>query len=277
MRDWTSGLRGCSKPVFTLGYVSLFRVIRSLTTSFEGSNPTWVKRAESVDDAVHIEDGQLDALLVADQKHVLGRLAPDGDERSWSSLITASANRLPIADDSIDVILTSPPYLTRIDYAVAYARELAILGVDIAKDRTLRSGLMGTTLIRPTRTSVDSDYGSLALNLVNQVSQHKSKASAGYYLKQVRQYLDDLASSFDEISRVAKSSATLTLVVQDSYYKDIHIRLADICIEEAESRGWKLESADPKEVRHLLTAVNTAARKYAKGRVDETVVILKKG
>ncbi|MEU1588788.1 DNA methyltransferase [Micromonospora sp. NPDC005710] len=278
VRQWTNHLQSQAKPVSALGYVSLFRVVRRLTERFEGSNPTWVKRAASPDQLVHVESDQLDVLLVADQRYILNRLR-SSDELGGiqATLITASANRLPLANRSVDVVLTSPPYLTRIDYAVAYARELAVVGVDIAKDRSLRSSLMGTTLIRPGQTANVPSYRTLATSLVNDVSKHKSKASAGYYLKQVRQYLDDLSSSFDEITRVTKDEATLTLVVQDSYYKDIHIRLAEICIEEAEARGWKLYAASPKEVTRLLTAVNTAARKYPKGKVNETVVTLKKG
>ena len=97
-------------------------------------------------------------------------------------------------NNSVGVILTSPPYLTRIDYAVAYARELAVLGIDVLGSRELRSSLMGTTLIRPVRADGPA-FGPLATDLLRRVSSHPSKASKGYYLKQVRQYLDDLCLS----------------------------------------------------------------------------------
>jgi tRNA G10 N-methylase Trm11 len=216
-------------------------------------------------------------MLVDDQRALLQRLIDWAPPRQGICLLTASASRLPLADESVDTILASPPYLTRIDYAAAYARELAIMGFDIARDRTLRETLMGTTLIRSSDHNHNgSSYGPLALSLVRQVGEHESKASAGYYLKQVRQYLDDLAASLREISRVAKMGAMMTLVVQDSYYKDIHIPLAQICIEQAEKQGWNLNSLAPKEVSRILTHMNTAARKYPKGRVNESVVVLKK-
>ena len=46
-------------------------------------------------------------------------------------------------------------------------------------------------------------WGPVATKLVEKISGHSSKASSGYYKKQVTQYLDDLTRSFDEVSRVA--------------------------------------------------------------------------
>ncbi|MEU5962866.1 hypothetical protein ABZ777_16800 [Micromonospora parva] len=269
LRSWTEELLLASRPSATLGYVALFRVIKSLTSNFQGSNPTWVRRAASPEDLVDVAAEELDSLIVADQKHIMSRLGTLPNNKERVALLTASSSALPIRDGSVDVILTSPPYLTRIDYAVAYARELAVLGVDIRVDRSLRAGLMGTTLIR---SSVEQGkYGPLATDLVDRIKSHSSKASSGYYRKQAIQYLNDLVGSLDEIQRVAASRATAVLVVQDSYYKDVHVRLAEICEEEMAARGW---ACTPRRFRvdRTLTSVNTAARAYTKGDVYETVL-----
>ena len=213
-------------------------------------------------------------MIINEINLLLGRLASDPGGSGNAILITASAHRVPLMDKSVGVILTSPPYLTRIDYAVAYARELAVLGIDVLGSRELRSSLMGTTLIRPARTHVPA-LGVLAADLLHRVSSHPSKASNGYYLKQVRQYLDDLCLSFDEITRVAKIDAALCLVVQDSFYKDEPIRLAEICVDEATRRGWSFESQSAFPVRRSLTTLNSSARKYKKSQVEESVITLR--
>ncbi|MER6824992.1 hypothetical protein ABT352_03265 [Streptosporangium sp. NPDC000563] len=277
LRDWTRSLRALPRSRAAIGYVSLFRVVRRLTDSFEGSNPTWVRRASGDDALVDLDRKELDKLIVEDQFFISTRLTSEVYADVPTSIITGSSTCLPLADQTVDLILTSPPYLTRIDYAVAYSRELAVLGINVSRDRTLRSSLMGTTLIRPQRDLSDSPYGSIASQLLQDVSSHQSKASSGYYLKQTRQYLDDLVASLDEITRVAKSNAVMKLVVQDSYYKDIPIRLAEICVEEAELRGWHFSKWDQTEVSRTLTQVNTAARAYEKGKVHETVMKLVKG
>ncbi|MEE3919227.1 hypothetical protein V2I01_15280 [Micromonospora sp. BRA006-A] len=65
-------------------------------------------------------------------------------------------------------------------------------------------------------------------------------------------------------------------MVQDSYYKDVHVRLAEICEEEMSARGW---TCKPRRFRvdRILTSVNTAARAYTKGDVYETVLTFTRG
>jgi len=235
-----------------------------------------VRRAAKGEDLICVDHEEVDRLIEDEQVEVLDRLRSEVYPKAPVSLLTASATQLPIADESVDFILTSPPYLTRIDYAVAYARELAIIGLDITSDRMLREQLMGTTLIRP-QPAVAQPYGPLAQDLLDQVSRHSSRASGGYYRKQIRQYLDDLTASLDQVTRVARIDASMTMVVQDSYYKEIPIHLAKICAEEANRRGWKVKESEQFEVARLLTTLNKAARAYPKGKVAETVMTLKRG
>lgn len=276
LRAWSTILSEADKTVSALGFVSLFRLIRRITDHFEGSNPTWVRKPRDGETMVDVEPEHLDKMIVEEQERLIARLREQPYRESSAGFVTASATALPLASGSIDAILTSPPYLTRIDYAVAYSRELAVLGLDAFGDRRFRAELMGTTLIRPSLESNDLPYGSIARKLVESISGHTSKASSGYYKKQVIQYLDDLTRSLDEISRVASNCASLIMVVQDSYYKEIPIRLAAICIEEGRQRGWVLHSEKPEEVSRSIVQFNKAARAYPKGRVCETVISLRK-
>ncbi|MFE4671565.1 DNA methyltransferase [Streptomyces sp. NPDC056723] len=276
IRDWANHLPFLPPVESSLSYVALFRTVRALTEDFEGSNPTWVKRAKSEDELVSISASDFDSAVEREQEFLACRIYESPEvTRGPVQLATANSNALPLPAESIDLVLTSPPYLTRIDYAVAYTRELALLGVDISKDRSLRSALMGTTLIRGD-APIDFDMGSIAKLLISDVSSHASKASGGYYRKQAVQYLRDLLQGLDEVTRVTKPGGLLHLVVQDSYYKDVPVRLADICIEEAVLRGWSLVDSDPYPVRRTLTSLNKAARKYKKSEVVETVVTLRK-
>jgi hypothetical protein len=235
-----------------------------------------VKRARSEDDLITVSAGDIDAKVMHEQEFVASRVVASNETPGTPvQIATALSSALPITSNSVDVVLTSPPYLTRIDYAVAYTRELAVLGHDITKDRRLRAALMGTTLIRK---DADSRFqiGQTAHTLVEDITSHSSKASPGYYRKQVLQYLRDLTAGLDEVTRVSKNGAVFHLVVQDSYYKDIPVKLADICVEECLLRGWNLLDRDPYVVKRTLTSVNTAARNYKKSDVSETVISLRK-
>jgi hypothetical protein len=112
----------------------------------------------------------------------------------------------------------------------------------------------------------------MAKDLVHRIATHRSYASGVYYLKQANQYFDDLTCSLDEITRVCAPGAFMTLVVQDSYYKDVPVRLGDICLDEAELRGWEYVAKKPFEVRRSLTTLNTSAKLYPKGKVSENVI-----
>ncbi|MFJ6465115.1 hypothetical protein ACIQM0_29490 [Streptomyces sp. NPDC091387] len=275
IRDWSDSFTLSSTGSHALGMVALFRVVREITKKFGGSNPTWVKRAKEHAELVCTHPNEIDRLVVEEQRFLKKRLISSSRTTSQVALLTANANRLPIAAESVDLVLTSPPYLTRIDYAVAYSRELAILGFDVFSDRSIRSSLMGTTLIRKAETDPPR-FGIAGNKLLVDVKAHQSKASAGYYLKQTQQYLSDLSQGLNEITRVAKVGAVMHLVVQDSYYKDIPVPLADICIDETELRGWVLEDREAFPVRRLLTSLNKSARAYTKGEVAESVVTLRR-
>ncbi|MEB3064447.1 site-specific DNA-methyltransferase [[Mycobacterium] zoologicum] len=260
--------------------VSLFRVARCLTKRFEGSNPTWVRISRGCDECVDVAPAVIDELMIEAQVGITSRLLEYHGATTPSSVVMASSKHLPLASASVDAILTSPPYLTRIDYGVAYSRELAVLGIQVGRDRSmhsraLREQLMGTTLIRRSAMR-ELSVAATANDLLKRVADHPSKASGGYYLKQIRQYLQDLTQSLDELTRVAKSGALMTLVVQDSYYKDVPIPLAAICVEEAQARGWLLvgEPAE-RDVKRHLTQLNTAARAYIKGKVAESEITLR--
>ncbi|MCX4456795.1 site-specific DNA-methyltransferase [Streptomyces sp. NBC_01728] len=277
LRDWHRVIKKLDADLYSIGMVALFRAVRSLTKPFEGSNPTWVKRAKEESSLIYLDHSEVDLAVEREIYFVSSRAADHPKYSAPITLVGGDSSSLPISDERIDVVLTSPPYLTRIDYAVAYTRELAILGIDISSDRRLRSGLMGTTLIRR-EDSLDLDsLGNAGKSLLERIAQHDSKASSGYYLKQARQYLDDLTAGFDQLSRVCKRKATVHLVVQDSFYKDVPVPLAEICIEESRARGWDLEFQERFEVRRSLTTLNTAARAYKKGDVEESVITLRRG
>jgi hypothetical protein len=259
-----------------IGYLASFLSVRQLTRIFEGSNPTWVKVAATPSDRIQADDAEVDRTVKSYYDAIRDRIHEMPLGQTPSLLVRANAAALPLQENSISTVLTSPPYLTRIDYAVAYRRELAVLGFDTALSRGIRASLMGTTVIRPASEDAIGGLGELTRGLLRQISQHSSKASSGYYLKQAQQYFTDLAAALREISRVCKPGATMTLVVQDSFYKEIHLSLADICIAESEVCGWTLEKHDRFPVKRTLTSLNTAAKKYDKKTVTESAIVLRK-
>lgn len=247
-------------------WTALFRCLRDLTTDAVGSNPTWVKKLEDpigvgMDDILDRFNNEL--LLV--QSRTPG---PSSKSDALSAIATADARSIPLPDSSVGTVLTSPPYLTRIDYAVTFSRELAALSADRKAYMGLRKNLMGTTLSR-TSPSNPEGLGQSARKLLDAVALHQSADSAGYYRKNFEQYLSDLAGSIAELDRVMRPNAHCILVVQDSFYKDLHVELAAIVVDEAVQHGWVLELHREHEVRRSLVTLNSRAMSYGKKAVFE--------
>jgi len=247
-------------------YVALFRALRRHLTPFGSTNPTWVrvptdhrrKRGpswESISETfVHETE-----LLTAD---ISGEALFDDD--AFEPLVSVGdARDLSNPCKSVDIIITSPPYCTRIDYAVATLPELALLGYHRGGHfRELRESLTGSTTIRASRPAMDVDWGPKCTTLLERVEKHQSKASRSYYWPQFVQYFSDLFAALSEIGRILKRGATAVLVVQDSLYKDLHVDLASIVTEMAASRNLELVRQHHYPASRSMRRLNPGARRY---------------
>jgi hypothetical protein len=239
----------------------LFETSRILSRNAQSKNPTWRKRPAK------IERSRLSGASVR-------RLVNEAAARRYSMLSTSvpsvsceigqgCSTQIDCMPSSVDFVLTSPPYCTRIDYAVTTQIELAVLGHNDDSLRQLRDQSMGTSTIRADSKPSCSDlWGDACLQLLDSVVSHQSKASRSYYYKTFLQYFSDLHKSLVEIDRIVKRSGRIIIVVQDSYYKEIHVDLALMVTEMGKLMDWqladRLDFAAPKTMR----SVNTKSRRY---------------
>jgi len=246
-------------------YVALFRTARALLQRFYTSNPTWVKKpAGSANRAKPAFEHVLTTFQqeVAAMEHVL-QPAWKRSRGGHYSLSVASSEKLPIEDGSIRAVLSSPPYCTRIDYAVATSVELAILGVDGNNGmKDLRRAMIGSATVPKTAPAVQPEWGKTCGTFLSKVARHPSKASFSYYLKNHLQYFDGVFRSLGEISRVLIKGGTCTLVVQDSHYKDIHNDLPQIFVEMAKANNLNLGRRVDFENTRSMARRHPHARKY---------------
>jgi DNA modification methylase len=195
-----------------------------------------------------------------------------------SSIIRVrSSNNLQIEDETVDYIITSPPYCTRIDYAVTTKVELAVLGFPASNFKSLRNHMIGTTTIYCSECEIMEKWGNEISVLLSKIKNHPSYASSNYYFKTYWQYFNDSYSSLCELNRVLKKDGYAVIVVQDSYYKEIHIDLAKIFNEMAYNLGWKrVDTIDFTKNQSIVT-INTRSHPFGKdSKRVETVLIFRK-
>lgn len=245
-------------------YNALFRSVRSFLKPFIGSNPTWVRKPKLDRERIRVDltlltrefnrqvKGMLDALENVFYCHL------DSDY----FLDIANSTSLPLGDGSADLILTSPPYCTRIDYAITTLPELALLGFSGQKVRALRDGMIGTSTVRKAELSSKDVWGHTCSELLWKIKTHQAKASATYYYKTHLQYFDSVFKSLGECRRVLKTDGSCILVVQDSYYKDVHNDLPKIIAEMGRAQKLKLTRRVNFYQARTLAGVNRGAKEY---------------
>ena len=162
--------------------------------------------------------------------------------------------------DTIDAVITSPPYCNRYDYTRTYAMELAYLGKTDADIRALRQELLSCTVENKTKIDrlrvfyqsigreQDFDHTltiirqNKALQEVNAALQARSRQGEinnKGVLKMVDGYFTELGFLFAELFRVCKSGAQLAFVNDNVRYAGEVIPVDYLTTNLAEQLGFK--------------------------------------
>lgn len=257
-----------------LFYLALFRTTRDLLSPFVASNPTWIRLRVDPTDRLHVSFSGLAKRLRTNvltlQEATKANEYPVLPTQPQVSL--ASSAKIPLRSSSVSAVLTSPPYCTRIDYAIATLPELAVLGYGWSQVQQLRGQLIGTPTIHTDKRKTSITGSDTLERLLRRVKGHPSYAARSYYLPFYRQYFDSMSVSLSEINRVTRASAPIVLVVQDSWFKDVHVATPTIISELAESIGWRMISEHPFDVKTRAAAhPHRATRRTS--RAIETVSV----
>lgn len=168
------------------------------------------------------------ARVVARRHRALGQSRP---EPSHLRLEQADARRLPLDDESIDMTMTSPPYLTAIDYLRGHRMTLVWMGYSLAELRRVRA------------ESIGAERGVWEKSDVDRVLRGVLVGSATTRAKAVlRRYAGDLDRLFAEQARVLRNEGQLTLVVGDATLFGTPVRVARLVTQIARRNGFRVTS-----------------------------------
>lgn len=266
-------------PFASFFILCLVRAAKRFARMKENSNPTWITPEKRGDTRPETFDRAFLAMVATCAADAEKAARERSSTRSTVSEVSlADARALSLEDASIDAIVTSPPYCTRIDYFRATAFELAALGIGANGERyrALRSSAMGTNLMRSAAPNPTTQPPAVQ-KLLNRIKKHPSKASDTYYYKHFAQYFDDARRSVAEIGRVLKPGATALLVVQSSYYKDIPVPLGDLYAALGDELRLQAQVVLRVPVRRVLATINPRAMHHeAERRYSEDVVALQR-
>lgn len=269
-------------------YVALFAACRRLALSLRSSNPTWIKLPktddERLDPTVYAIAHQFAANVRGMSEALAAKqLSEDaaGDEftAGTSTIQLADTTKMVLGASSVDFVLTSPPYCTRIDYTAATRVELAVLAPLLkVKPRELGGRMIGSVQVPKAAIEIDKSWGRTCATFLDALKVHPSKASAGYYYKTHLDYFDKLSRSLGRIATALKPGGRAVFVVQDSYYKDIHNDLPQILKEIGTRTGLTFSNRKDFHLRSM-SDINPGRKTYERpsGATEAVVCFTKPG
>ena len=157
--------------------------------------------------------------------------------------------RLP--DNSVDAVITSPPYANRYDYTRTYALELAWLGYDNAEISELRQRLLSATVENLSKRSELADKHGYALRLfdrqsaVEEITDALSAARARrelsnpHVIRLVHNYFLEMTAVIAELARVCKAGASVFMVNDNVQYHGEEVPVDLILSDLAEECGFE--------------------------------------
>jgi DNA modification methylase len=147
-----------------------------------------------------------------------------------AKLREGDARKLPIRTGSIDLVVTSPPYLNAIDYIRCSKFSLVWMGYDITALSELRSKSVGT---EKGRTLDDPQIEEILQSLKIEGLSRRRYAV-------VSAYVDDMRLALEEVERVLVPGGEAVYVIGENTMEGIYIKNAAILRLLAKNVGLKL-------------------------------------
>jgi DNA modification methylase len=159
----------------------------------------------------------------------------DKDRGPAANVCLGDARRLKLKKNSIDLVLTSPPYLNAIDYLRCSKFSLVWMGHRIEALRNVRSVSVGSEVGK-----YDDANDSFSKKLIAHLKL-SSRLSSGKQAVLAR-FISDMDDAIREVSRVLAPGGKAIYVVGENTIRGTYVENAKIIRALAERAGLKLRS-----------------------------------
>jgi len=145
------------------------------------------------------------------------------------------ARTLAIEDESIDLVLTSPPYLNAIDYLRCSKFSLVWMGYTVSELRRIRGDSVGVEA-----SSEEASGSEWVAAIIKRLKLRPVLSDRNYAL--LARYVWDIGRALSESSRVLRRGGRAVYVVGDSTIRGTFIRNSMIVTMVAQRNGLSLHS-----------------------------------
>ncbi|HFI0622658.1 TPA: hypothetical protein ACGO3V_002211, partial [Streptococcus suis] len=179
-----------------------------------------------------------------------------------------------VEDESVDLVITSPPYLNSRDYTDSYMLELKALNflknyddIKWLRAQTIRSH------VQLKISNLNNVSSSLLKNTLDRLKV-ESKSTLTWneeILNMILAYFEDMQIIFEGMYQKLKSRRRVYFNVSNSAYFGVLINTLEICAEIAENIGFKVI-----EIRKARYINSSPQQKEKIGKLLEGVIVLEK-
>ena len=156
-----------------------------------------------------------------------------------SKVICTDARTIPAKDNSVSLIVTSPPYVTSYEYADLH--QLTALWLEYTKDLSdFRKRFIGTSYHNKKDLVLNS---TLAENIRKELLGKDKKTA-----EEVSTYFSEMNQVFIEMKRMLKKGGKTCIVIGNTSLKGVEILNAEVFVEQLQNLGLKIADIIKREI-----------------------------
>ncbi len=147
--------------------------------------------------------------------------------------LCADARDIPVDDNTVSLVVTSPPYVTSYEYADLH--QLSALWFNFTDNlTTFRRRFIGSSTngAEGAKFVIDSKIGE---DIVEDL-RHKKSGKAD----EVAKYFTEMRESFLEMKRYLKPHGKACIVIGDTAFKGVPVLNAEVFVEQMQNIGFKI-------------------------------------
>ena len=166
-------------------------------------------------------------------------LSERGHLKIPSKVFCTDARKIPVKNNTINLIVTSPPYVTSYEYADLH--QLTALWLEYTKDLSdFRKRFIGTSY----HNKKDLVLNSVLAEKIRNELLKKDKKTA----EEVSTYFSEMNQVFIEMKRILKKGGKTCIVVGNTSLKGVIISNAEVFTEQLQNLGLKIVDIIKREI-----------------------------
>jgi len=178
-------------------------------------------------------------MMLRGNEQIFNLLSEKGYLKTPSKVVCTDARKIPTKDNSVNLIVTSPPYVTSYEYADLH--QLTALWLEYTKDLSdFRKRFIGTSYNNKKNLVLNS---ILAEKIRSDLLDIDKKTA-----EEVSTYFSEMNQVFVEMKRILKKGGKTCIVVGNTSLMGVKILNAEVFVEQLQNLGLKVADIIKREI-----------------------------